>query len=44
MKGMNNPFFFSAQTESQTEFFRNERQSLDWISTTIDIRKGYLNE
>ena len=43
MKGMNNPIF-SAQTESGTEFFQNERQSLDWISTTIDIRKGSLNE
>ena len=44
IKGMNNPIFFSAQTESETEFFENERNSLDWISTTIDIRKGSLNE
>ena len=42
MKGMNNPIF-SALTESETEFFQNEGQSLDWISTlTIDIRKGFF--
>ena len=41
IKGVNNPFFFSAQTESETsEFFEKERLSLDWISPRIGIRKG----
>ena len=38
MKGMNNPILFSAFL-IQTEIFENERQSLDWISTTKNIRK-----
>ena len=36
MKAMNNPIFFS----SDWVFWK--RKTLDWISTTIDIRKGFF--
>ena len=41
MTGMNNPILFSAFF-IETECFKSERKSLDWISTTTDIRKAPL--